>query len=287
MKTVVYLAGAEGNVAKYWKDGTAVELTDGSRIASATAIAVVGNDVYVAGTDGNVAKYWKNGIAVELTDGSSADSATAISVVGNDVYIAGHRFNGTRVTATYWKNGKAVDLPDGNCATDIAVVGTDVHVVGNWGSWARYWKNGKLEVLIEDFNAFPTAIAHADNDVYITGYSSGRSDVGRYWINGKAVYLTDGSMSYGSITAIEISNNNIYLTGFENEVAQYWINNVATKLADGYRPAAIAVDGKDIYIAGNKFNLEGKAQQALYWKNGVKKDLPGTVSLNDIAIGKE
>src|SRR5690606_23014078 len=62
-------------------------LTDGSRVGAAVAIEVVGNDVYVAGNDGNFAKYWKNGEAVELTDGSSAAIATAIAVTGNDVYV--------------------------------------------------------------------------------------------------------------------------------------------------------------------------------------------------------
>ncbi|MEO5968988.1 MAG: hypothetical protein ABIQ95_03605 [Bdellovibrionia bacterium] len=57
----------------------------------------------------NVAKYWKNGVATSLTNGSQSYQGTAIAVMGSDVYVAGYQtlsgFN--RFTATYWKNGVA------------------------------------------------------------------------------------------------------------------------------------------------------------------------------------
>ena len=60
-------------VAKYWKDTTAVNLTDGSTESEARSITVVGNDVYVSGYETNasglvlIAKYWKNGTGVALS----------------------------------------------------------------------------------------------------------------------------------------------------------------------------------------------------------------------------
>ena len=84
----VYVAGVENNgvfdVAKYWKNGIPVDLSDGSSQASANSIVVSGSDVYVAGwvrnssTQKAVAVYWKNGIAVNLTDGSHDTYATSI-----------------------------------------------------------------------------------------------------------------------------------------------------------------------------------------------------------------
>ena len=100
----IYLAGSEDNssgnsIAKYWKNNTATNLTDGSMYAEAFDIFVTdNNDVYVAGYEEigagmEIGKYWKNGVAVNLTSGVSYGGAYSILVSNNDVYVAGYDKN--------------------------------------------------------------------------------------------------------------------------------------------------------------------------------------------------
>lgn len=122
----VYIAGTEypgdAGMAKFWNNGKAMNLTDGTKNADATSIAISGKDAYVAGHEhiGNydVATYWKNGEAVRLSAGTNYSDATAIAVAGTNVYVAGieyTRIDGkTKYFAKYWKNGVSVNLSDGS-----------------------------------------------------------------------------------------------------------------------------------------------------------------------------
>ena len=132
MGSDVYVAGVEYNsavsVAKYWKNGQAISLTDGTNLPMQIPLPLWAAMYMWQGMKATeyVAKYWKNGQAISLTDGTNDAYASSIAVVGSDVYVAGDEYNGSTIcVAKYWKNGQAISLTDGTkhaYANSIVVV---------------------------------------------------------------------------------------------------------------------------------------------------------------------
>lgn len=79
----------------------------------------LGANVYVAGYENKVAKYWKNGVSVVVSDSVNNTNALAncIIVAGNDIYLGGYESETTtpNIIAKYWKNGKGCKLNHTKC----------------------------------------------------------------------------------------------------------------------------------------------------------------------------
>ena len=225
--TDVLVGGTEQNggkhIAKYWKNGTPVILSDGTQDAVVLSVAASGNDVYAAGyefvlrTDMSgtyavlVAKYWKNGVDITLNDTQdfTTSYASSIAVSVSDVYMAGYTNGGVSggvfKIAKYWKNGVTVNLTNGLTydaeANSIIVIGSDVYVAGieknaAGNTVAKYWKNGTAVKLTDGTrNAAANSITVSGSDVYVAGYELDNTYnyVAKYWKNGTAFALTDGS----------------------------------------------------------------------------------------------
>ncbi len=129
-----------------------------------------------------IATYWKNGSPIQLTNGTYPAYATSIAISGNDVYVAGYVVQGANTKAIYWKNGiEAGPGTDSrnSSATGIAISASgDVYMVGieansdNSGDIATCWKNGVASSLAGDtLNTFAESVFISGNDVYVAGYS--------------------------------------------------------------------------------------------------------------------
>lgn len=255
--TEIYVAGIQQNstgysIAKYWKNGTSFNLTDGSRNAGAGDITLSGSDLYVAGfEDGatqTIAKYWKNGIAVNLSNGNYSTNANSIAISGTDVHVSGVETNATgKRVIKYWKNGISTDITNGT--NNAYTVPNSIRVVGN--------------------------------DVYIAGYeSNGTKSIAKYWRNGTPFNLTDGTKDAYAYS-IFVAGNDVYVAGSENEgsgdIAKYWKNGIPTLLqttpAIDSRGLSIFVKENDIYVAGNGYNLSTGVTVPKFWKNAINSPL--------------
>ncbi|MDR0291171.1 MAG: hypothetical protein LBI06_09565 [Treponema sp.] len=168
--------------AVLWKNGSKINLSDGTYQSQANSVYVSGSDVYVAGIEeeasGTEAEYtykrtavlWKNGVKTTLSanglyndvKSSNYNEAKSVYVSGSDVYVAG----GGHPFAILWKNGIETILGEGGSANSVYVSGSDVYVAGSAtyenGSSATIWKNG-VKIRLSDVHG-STAMAVARND---------------------------------------------------------------------------------------------------------------------------
>jgi hypothetical protein len=234
-----------------------------------------------------------------------------------DVYLAGLALTtipnnpySAILHAAYWKNGNFISLPDegGSAANSMALVGSDVHVIGiqfdYLGDTATDWINGSPTAL-QDNGLYSDAYGAASDgsNIYIAGVSySASHDVqnAMYWKNGTAVHLPTTNVPLEAWN-VAVAGGHVYVTGNEQlgsagSAAVYWVDGVEHILTNnGLSSTAtgIVIDGSDVYIAGavcvasdptcNTHSFYWDSNPA-YWKNGVQTTFSGVGFITSIAV---
>lgn len=208
------------DVATLWKNGTQIELTDGTNYAQARSVCVCDGTVYLVGehTDEQgtaVATLWTNRsddwtapTVRNLSDGSNHAYAQSVCVAGGDLYVAGYGYapGGKNYTAMLWKNDEPVQY------------------LSQAQSWAY-------------------SVCAANGHVYVAGWEYAVYDgrdcaVATLWIDGIAQPLTTERKS-SQARCVFVSGEDIYVAGFLGDVAVVWKNGEPTALSDGTNTAAI------------------------------------------------
>ena len=131
-----------------------------------------------------------------------------------------------------------------------------------------------------------------NNNVYVAGtLFNGSNEIATVWKNGVVTQLSNGTRQ-GYARAVFVSGSDVYVAGFERNVANtlsiatIWKNGVGTALTTAPNIAsdafAVYVDGTDVYVAG--YEETGAGQVAKIWKNGVATSLT-TAQPSSMATG--
>ncbi|MDR2293463.1 MAG: Ig-like domain-containing protein [Prevotellaceae bacterium] len=125
---------------------------------------------------------------------------------------------------------------------------------------------------VNNIKATCLIIVGEEQNVYVAGYAwnADNKTIAKVWKNGEDLYsLTTGSNS-AEAHSVYFANDNVYVAGFEGNVAKLWINTVAQSLSDGTKLAeakSVFVSDADVYVAGYERN-ENLKTVAKVWKNG-------------------
>lgn len=292
----VYVAGSEGGVAKYWKNGVATTLTGGEQ---ATGIFIDGSDVHVCGwgtdpvTFNFVAKYWLNGTLTDLSDGTNSEIPFGITVSGGDVYISG-RVGVWAPMGVIWVNGVQSNLGWGQAMGIFAAPNGDIYVPNADFGAPSYWKNGTpVSITGAPTNTVLYAVAaNSSGDVYAVGVdANGPNEDALLFING--VNQT-GMMRSGETRAMNVAvdvNGDPVIAGISgssvpNQQIAGWDNPVSlvtcgtTQFVGSMMGIAVDPLTNDVYVCGSEFNSPGTGPaRARYWIISGGSVIGGPVTL--------
>lgn len=83
----IFVASASGTIGEYGLDGSPVNASLISGLASPSGIAVSGNDVFVANNNGTIGEYTTSGATVNASLISGLGDPWAVAVSGDDLFV--------------------------------------------------------------------------------------------------------------------------------------------------------------------------------------------------------
>jgi hypothetical protein len=249
------------------------------------------NTVHLAGflgtPDGlSVAGYWRDGAHTNLTHDTIYSQATSLHIDRSSVLIGGWKWrNGLPPQSVIWQGMEETVIE--NSFGGPLIASQDRNVVGVWNDLSTGWiiKNGSnFQPLIDTaLNIWPTAMALLDDDVYISGCSSGSGSdqYAQCWKNGNLIFREE---QLSNAMSIFVHENDIYMagyvynTGWTNGIACYWKNGERVSLTDG----SLAAVAMSIFVTDAHVYVSGMINdQAVYWTDGeaVALTTEGTFSM--------
>ncbi|MEI6080242.1 MAG: hypothetical protein WCQ53_06385, partial [bacterium] len=259
----IYISGASGGTAVYWKNGIQTNLNADSLSSSGDGIYASGTDVYVSGvcTTASIPCYWKNGTMAILSNDSSRGSAYGVSVLNNNVYIGGSRSISVPYGMGYLSTPKAI----------------------TWLNGVETILNGTASTTDSAF--VKSLFVTSGGTVYAAGELQGAGGVyyGTYWKDGVPTTISTASV----LNSIFVKDSSVYTAGVsENRAAYYAPGGAKTLLAIPANASvssagSIFVDGQDVYVAGNYYVLD--KEYACYWKNGERTDLTDGMATHEFS----
>ena len=312
----VYVTGFEVNaagisVAKLWKNGTAYDISDGTKNAGASGVFVRGTEVYVSFSDGSSrprAKLWKNGVVSTLyfSDMNNVFGESQASGMCNGVVSGWCTTGGGRFVAVYWDDNGVHEIS--NAATDNASASA-IHIktINNFTrtslcgqidsynttaskrafSWGGQFSNPSMTTIGgTQLSSIGRTCFINDNGFTYTGGSEGQPKI--WFENGATITPATNAGSVNGLYVV--GNTNLYAVGDElvngKHIAKLWSgdylsgNLQATNLSNTqYEASASAIQVVDgnTFIAGYEFESDGKVY-AKYWKNGTAVKIGGATS---------
>lgn len=288
--------GPSSNVY-YWKNGNSTLVAAADQSFRALGFRLNNSEVFIGGNlfnnSINGPVYWTNGQFMEVSVLSDEAFALGLQFNNNTPYLFGREFlDGQGFRPAYWFNGQTEILAfDGRAELeDMAFENGVIHAAGEdqragaVNALPLYWRNNQLEALQAPDEQISQLIYRqmvvSGGNVYILAdvtLSNGQdSEEGHIiWTNGVPLVIKADFNNY-HVHGLRVENGNVYYCGAGEKdgrySAFYYLNNQINIIesdleVDFLSVIDMAIKDGDVYVIGNRRNLNGTSSPVLWINN--------------------